>query len=98
MLSALCGSAEADRVEEAIFVNSTTLGVRRSTVQRRTAKRSWVSVETPWGEVRVKVGLLGEREINAAPEFEDCARLAEQAGVPVKVVYAQALSQYLSGN
>jgi len=39
----------------------------------------------------VKLGLLGDQVVNRCPEFEDCRRLAEQAGVPIKQVYSAAL-------
>ena len=59
------------------------------TVERLIARRSQRCVMTPWGEVRVKVKHLGEREI-VAPEYEDCARVARAAGVPLRTVYDAA--------
>jgi uncharacterized protein (DUF111 family) len=47
-------------------------------------------VETPWGEVRVKVKLLAGRPVAAAPEYDDCARLAAGAGVPLEQVMEAA--------
>ena len=87
VISALCPAAAAARVEEVLFRHSSTLGVRRSRWQRRCLDRSWETVETPWGPVRVKVGRLGARTMNRAPEFEDCQRVAREHGVPLKDVY-----------
>jgi hypothetical protein len=42
--------------------------------------------------VRVKLGLLGERVVNIAPEYEDCWRLAETQGVPLKEIYQAAVA------
>jgi uncharacterized protein (DUF111 family) len=53
------------------------------------AQRSERSVSTPWGAVRVKVKHLANREL-LAPEYEDCARVARAAGVPLDQVYAAA--------
>jgi uncharacterized protein (DUF111 family) len=91
-LHALCGEGAASGVEEAIFRHSSTLGIRRLRVERDALTRAWEEVETPWGRVRVKVGLLGGEPVNRAPEFEDCRARAGQAGVPLKEVYAAALA------
>lgn len=91
ILSALCEPGSADAVERAIFVNSTTIGVRRYEVARRAAERTFERVATPFGEVTVKVASLDGTRVNAAPEYEDCERLARAAGVPVKEVYNAAL-------
>ncbi|MFU8857091.1 MAG: LarC family nickel insertion protein [Deferrisomatales bacterium] len=91
LLSALCREGEAGAVEEAIFLHSSTLGLRSLTVDRSCLGRSWEEAATPWGPVRVKVGVRGGRVVNRAPEFEDCRRLSREAGVPLKEVYAAAL-------
>jgi pyridinium-3,5-bisthiocarboxylic acid mononucleotide nickel chelatase len=73
-----------------IFAETTTLGVRVSEVARRTLGRRVVEVETPYGPVRVKLGLLGETVRSAAPEYEDCREAALRAGVPLRLVYEAA--------
>jgi hypothetical protein len=95
MLKALCTRDVVDAVQSEIFRHSTTLGVRRYSVERFSALREWEPVSTPWGEVRIKVGFVGDREINAAPEIEDCIQLSKDSGVPVKEIYAQAMAAYL---
>ncbi len=60
------------------------------TVPRRILSRSFEEVSTRWGGVRVKIGKLGERIVSAEPEFEDCALIAREAGVPVKIVLQEA--------
>ncbi|MBI5015582.1 MAG: LarC family nickel insertion protein [Deltaproteobacteria bacterium] len=91
-LSALCTEDAAAAVEEAIFRHSSTLGVRRLRVERDALARVWEEVETPWGSVRVKIGLLEGAPVNRAPEFEDCRARAREAGVPLKQVYAAAMA------
>jgi uncharacterized protein (DUF111 family) len=73
---------------------TTTLGVRFDRVQRQTLARELVDVETRFGLVKLKIGRLGGREVNAAPEYESCRALALGAGVPVKEVYAAALAAW----
>jgi len=90
LLSALAAPAQAHELALLILRETPTLGVRRQLVQRSIAGRSVATVETPWGAVRVKVKLLGGEEVTAAPEYDDCARLAREAGVPWQGVHAAA--------
>ncbi len=85
-----------EEVAEVLFTESSTLGLRVSEERRITLSRQHQSVSTPLGPVRIKLGLLGERVINVAPEFEDCRELAEREGVPLKEVQQQALTAYFS--
>jgi hypothetical protein len=74
-----------------LFRHSTTFGVRYYPVLRRTLERKFEDVLTPWGRVRVKVGLYEDGTVTASPEYEDCARLAREHDVPLSQVYAAAL-------
>ena len=53
--------------------------------------RSTETVETPYGPIRFKVATREGRELNAAPEFDDCARAAAERGVSIKTVQAAAI-------
>jgi uncharacterized protein (TIGR00299 family) protein len=94
LLRVLGRPADGERLAELVLVHTSALGVRVQPLERVVAGRATAAVQTPWGEVRVKYKLLGERRIAAAPEYEDCARVARAAGVPLREVYAaaQALS------
>jgi pyridinium-3,5-bisthiocarboxylic acid mononucleotide nickel chelatase len=92
MLSALAHADQADAVGEAILMHTTSFGVRRQMVQRDCLDREHVTVATPYGPIRVKVGKRDGRVLTAAPEYEDCAAAANQAGVSLKDVYAAALA------
>ncbi|HVM51061.1 MAG TPA: nickel pincer cofactor biosynthesis protein LarC [Candidatus Acidoferrum sp.] len=91
LLSLLCAAAEADRFTEMLLRETSTFGVRRYTAERRKLRREFVTVQTPHGPVTVKIGRLDGRVIQAAPEFESCRKLAEQAKVPIKQVYDAAI-------
>jgi uncharacterized protein (TIGR00299 family) protein len=97
VLSALCREEVSGALEEAFFRHSSTLGVRRTRIDRDALERRWEKVVTPWGPVRLKLGVLNGAVVNRAPEFEDCAALAERAGVPVKEVYGAALAGWQAG-
>jgi len=97
VLSVLVESSAKEVMVDLLLRESTTLGVRSYSVERRALERDWVEVETPWGPVRVKRGLRDGVVLNAHPEFEDCRRVAESAGVPLKQVMAAALVALGSG-
>ncbi len=93
LITALTAPDRAEAVAEALLRHSTSFGLRLSRCERRCLPREMRQVETPWGAVSIKVGFLGGKVITASPEYEDCARLAETHGVPIKQVYAAALGK-----
>lgn len=94
MLKVLCREESQPVLQKIIFTETTTLGIRSYPVQRTALARSWKKVSTPWGEVRVKEGMLDGQMVNAAPEFEDCRQIAEKSGQPLKAVAAAAMKEY----
>jgi uncharacterized protein (TIGR00299 family) protein len=96
-VTALCDDARTQEIARALFAHSTTLGLRMRQERRIVLDRAWRKVLTPWGEVRVKVGMFDGAASTTAPEFEDCRALAERAGVPVRRVYEAALAAAFKG-
>lgn len=94
MLKVLCQEALQQKLQQIIFAETTTLGIRSYQVIRVALERRWKETETPWGKVRVKEGLLEGRVINSVPEFEDCKRVAQESGQPLKTVESAALQNY----
>jgi len=90
----LARPGQAEALADLIFAETTTLGLRISMAERRVLEREVVSVETPYGAVRLKVGLRNGRVLNAAPEYEDCRRVALERGVPLKEVMQAAQEAY----
>ena len=74
-----------------IFAETTTLGLRIYSAERRVKARRIVEVETPHGKVRVKISEDG----SFAPEYEDCRKLARESGAPLKEILAEANLAYL---
>ena len=93
VLSALAGADVLDAVCQAMFRQTTTLGVRVSPVQRRSLRRDQVAVSVGGAEVSVKRGLLGETVVTAQPEYEDVRAAARLTGRPVAEVLAEARRQ-----
>lgn len=73
-----------------LFRETTTLGVRFYSAERRVQAREWREVTTTHGNVRVKIG-----ENGFAPEYEDARRIASESGVPLKDILAETTSEYL---
>jgi uncharacterized protein (TIGR00299 family) protein len=90
LVTLLAKPADASRLVALLFEETTTIGVRTYEVHRRTLERETVPVKTPYGEIRMKVSRLNGTVLNAAPEYEDCQRIAAQTGVPLKKVLASA--------
>lgn len=77
---------QREPLAEVLMAETSTLGVRLWQAERRVQERHSEEVETPYGRVRVKVSAAGA----FAPEYEDCRKLAQAAGVPLKTVLAEA--------
>ncbi len=86
-LSALLGQELVNEALAVIFEETTTLGTRLYQVDRRKLSREQVMVETAYGQVAVKIGRAGGEIVNISPEYEDCRRIAERQGIPLKMVY-----------
>jgi pyridinium-3,5-bisthiocarboxylic acid mononucleotide nickel chelatase len=96
VLGALVPPARRDEAAEVILLETTSLGVRWSAVERRVLERRSETVQTPHGPVSVKLGLLAGRVVNVAPEYESCRVIARDRGVPLKDVYRAALAAFQS--
>jgi uncharacterized protein (TIGR00299 family) protein len=81
-----------------VFRETTTIGVRYQPMARECLDRDTVVVETPGGDVRVKVSRRGGEVLNVAPEFDDCIRIATARDLPVKDVQAEALRAFHEGH
>jgi uncharacterized protein (DUF111 family) len=94
MLSVLAPEAALRALEEILFRETTTLGIRRYPVSRHKMNRKPHTVSTPWGPVQGKLGWLEGRPPVFSPEYEDCARIAREHHVPLREVFAQAQQVY----
>ncbi len=84
-LSVLCRLSDRSEMERIIFAETPTLGVRRTMVERTILPRRYDTVETPFGRIRVKVGIRDGTE-SATPEFEDCRSAAVEHGAALREV------------
>jgi uncharacterized protein (TIGR00299 family) protein len=92
VVSVLAGPEDLHPVSTILLTHTSTFGVRYSTRSRVCLERSTVSVETPYGPVAAKEGRLDGKVLKVVPEYADCRRLADEAGVPYLEVYEAALA------
>ena len=98
MVSVLCDEDKIPVLEEILFRETTTLGIRRYAVSRHKLKRRAAEVETSFGPIKGKLGWIEGRPATFSPEFDDCARAAATHGVPLREVQDAALAAYLAGS
>jgi pyridinium-3,5-bisthiocarboxylic acid mononucleotide nickel chelatase len=82
------------RLIDLVFRETTTIGIRTHEVRRKTLDREFMPVETPFGQVRMKLSRMNGSLLNATPEYDDCRRIAADRGVPLKQVIAAASFEY----
>jgi uncharacterized protein (TIGR00299 family) protein len=95
LLTALVPADRREAICDVLFRETTTIGVRGEQVWRETLDREWVDVSVTGGRVRIKVARRRGEILNAIPEFDDCLRIAEATGTPVKTVQADATRAWL---
>jgi len=89
--------AEADKMDgliEAVFRETSSIGLRYFPVSRRVLARDVKTIRVLGEDIRIKVAACGGGEVNAQPEFGDCQRVAKMKALPVKVVHRLALQEY----
>lgn len=85
--------APPDRLEalaQTLFAESSTFGIRTTTMNRLTLERRWETVTTEYGPIRLKIGLKDGLELSVSPEYEEVKAAARLHNVPLKTVYLAA--------
>ena len=93
-LQVQCRPADAEKLTDLIFRETTTLGLRRSTIERIVLPRRSVTVSTPWGEVAGIVARQPDGTERFSPEYEVCGRLAAEQQLTLAEVEAAARRAY----
>lgn len=90
VISVLAHNSDVHRLTDILLAETTTLGVRFFEFHRRCLERETLDVNTPFGEITVKVGRRGEAIVNIAPEYDDCRAAAARYQIPIHQVYNAA--------
>jgi uncharacterized protein (DUF111 family) len=85
-ISVLAKTALVEKMLSIIFTETTTLGVRVIDCEKKMLFRHWETVESVWGPVKIKYGLLNGKKIKAKPEYDDCLKIAEEHHLPLQYV------------
>ena len=96
LVTILANDKDAPALETLLLEETSTLGLRIRQERRSCLNRTHVTVKTPYGAVRIKVGSLNGEELNAAPEFDDCRSAAATHKTGVKIVMQAAIAAYVS--
>jgi uncharacterized protein (DUF111 family) len=94
LLTILSDDGKVNALEDLLLRETSTLGVRIHHERRSCLDRSFVTANTQYGEIRIKLGSRSGEIFNAAPEFEDCRSAAESHGVAIKEVQQAAIAAY----
>jgi len=90
LVRVICVPEEGDKLAQVLLRETSTLGVRIQQMQRLKAQRMQQQIITPLGTMTVKVKRLGTRVVSAAPEYEECQRIANEKNMPLTEVYEVA--------
>jgi len=94
LLTLLCKPQDTNALMSLVFAETTTLGARTYRAQRRTLPRETVNVHTQYGDVHIKLSRVNGSIRHAAPEYEDCRKLAAEKNVPLQQVIQEALRSF----
>lgn len=93
-LTLLADAGKIDALVEAVFRETSSIGLRLFPVERRVLHRNTKRVKVLGENIGIKIAVLGGAEVNAQPEFSDCLAAAEKKKLPVKVITQMALAEY----
>ncbi len=93
-ISVICKIEDSVQMEQVLFKEGLTFGIRKQILQRSKLERDFVTVQTEFGEIKIKTGLLNGKVVTAKPEFSDCAAAAKKHNVAVKTIIQAAISAY----
>ena len=75
-INIICREQDVDKLQNILFCNTTTIGVRRCRMERTILPREIRQMDTPYGKVQVKVCRIGE-EVRAYPEYDSVVELCK---------------------
>ena len=87
MLSVLCRQKNRAELENIIFTETTTLGIRRLVIQRDSLEREIITLNTKSGRIKAKAAFINGHMLRLSPEYEECKRIAEEQDMPLQKVY-----------
>lgn len=97
-LSVICNINDKEKMLDAVFDETTTIGVRTYLIKREKLARKFIKVRTKYGNISLKLGFAGNSIKNISPEYDDCLKLSRKVRMPVETIYNEAKAAYLRLN
>ena len=86
-ISVLIEKILEEKIVDIMMKETTTLGIRRSVIERHIAPRKIIKISTIYGDIKVKVKIIDGQIIDANPEYEDCLKISKVNDIPLREVY-----------
>jgi len=90
-LSVICARKNEKMMEEILFRETTTIGLRKTSFHRKKLERKIIQIDTPYGDIRVKAAFKDGLMLKYSPEYEDCKEAALRSGKPLREIYEEAV-------
>lgn len=87
ILHVLCYESIKEEIEDIIFTETTTLGIRKTLVQRDVLERISITIPSCYGQLNIKVAMKEGKVLKYAPEYGECSKIASEYNIPIKEVY-----------
>jgi len=87
VLNVICETESADILKNIIFTESTSLGIRTFPFRKDTLSRKFETIQTTYGEIKIKRSFFKEKEVSVKPEYDDCRKIASETGIALKEIY-----------
>lgn len=99
LLTVLCKPEDADTMQQILFANTTTIGIRRQLMQRSVLQRKADMVNTSFGTVQVKrCTLPADGTVRSYPEYESVAEICRKTGLAYQDVYYKIAAELAAKN
>ena len=97
ILSVLCNEEVAEELEEILFAETSTLGIRKYKVEREELQREFKNVTTRYGMITVKYAFRNGKLLKFTPEYEECRQIAENTNTPLIQIMNEVMSDVETG-
>jgi uncharacterized protein (DUF111 family) len=87
-ITAIIRDLDIDKVTDILFSETTTIGVRYYSAERRILNREIIKVKTSFGAMRFKVSRHNGKIVTVTPEYEDLRAISDKTNIPVKEIVA----------
>lgn len=94
LLTVLAKEEDVFKMEDILFRETSTFGIRKQTCQRAILDRRHETVKTIYGDIRIKIGSKNGQILTTSPEYSDCHKAAQTHNIPLKQVYAAAMKSF----